>query len=145
MRLPDGSDRKRKVTELFGDISDIELEDLDSLENPCCKWETLMLWGTNLIREANKYYCEIQHKMSLYLFNYSIILCHMLCVFSVENYVRDQLIKSYNFSQKCYQKNSHFFLVMCFGSTLDQLALYVVSKNNGCLVASGDQISSAVV
>jgi hypothetical protein len=71
MRLPDGSDRKRKVTELFGDISDIELEDLDSLENPCCKWETLMLWGTNLFREANKYYCEIQHKMSLYCDNFA--------------------------------------------------------------------------
>ncbi|XP_021940234.1 chromosome transmission fidelity protein 18 homolog isoform X2 [Zootermopsis nevadensis] len=35
--LPGDSDRKRKVTELFGDISDMELEDLDSLDSLCAK------------------------------------------------------------------------------------------------------------
>lgn len=32
-----GSERKRKVQELFGDIADIEIEDTDSLDM-FCKW-----------------------------------------------------------------------------------------------------------
>jgi hypothetical protein len=31
----EGSERKRKVEELFGDITDIELEDRDSLDTSC--------------------------------------------------------------------------------------------------------------
>jgi hypothetical protein len=35
-----GSERKRKVEELFGDITDIELEDRDTLDTLCkCKLE----------------------------------------------------------------------------------------------------------
>jgi hypothetical protein len=72
MGLAEGSDRKRKVTELFGDISDIELEDLDSLDNPWCKWTSLRPQSTSFLKEANTFYCEIQQKLSLYVFSYYI-------------------------------------------------------------------------
>jgi len=34
------------VAELFGDITDIELEDLGNLDNLGCKWTTLNIWST---------------------------------------------------------------------------------------------------
>lgn len=64
--LPGDSDRKRKVTELFGDISDMELEDLDSLDSLCGKSVFLRTRGTVLLKEGWTFYYKIQHKKSLY-------------------------------------------------------------------------------
>jgi hypothetical protein len=44
MRLSEDSERKRKVAQLFGDISDIMLEEVDSLNDLCCKWTSLNVW-----------------------------------------------------------------------------------------------------
>jgi len=40
VRLSEDSERKRKVEQLFGDISDIMLEDADGFDSLCCKWST---------------------------------------------------------------------------------------------------------